>query len=108
MLKLILVSVIWETRDVHIYASCPSGPRTCGKSSDDFQSLNIELGVTVVAFWVVGIIEFVLYFKAHSIFNNQANLLAIFVHFFSILMLLNFKNTAGTVGEFLWCLVLAG
>ena len=105
VLKLILVSIIWETRNVHIYASCPPGT---GKEDDAFKTMNTVMNTLVFLFWIVGIIEFLHYFKAATIFNNKGNLLAIFVHFFSILLLLNFKNTAGNVAEFFGCVILAG
>ena len=94
VLKLILVSVIWETQ-----------------TDENYMVDDKWFSILVLIFWVVGVIDFLLIFNGATIFNNQANLLQIFVHLFGITMLLDFKNN-GDVSvrdeHFLACLVIAG
>ena len=111
VLKLILVSVIYETRNIFVFNSI-GGVTPDYKNvmeTEDYQSKDNWFSLTALLFWVVGVIEFLIIFNGATIFNNQANLLQIFVHIFGIAMLLNFKqNAASDYTDFFWCLVIAG
>ena len=106
VLKLILVSVIHETRNIFIFNSIGGVTST---DSEEFQKADSAFSLFTLLFWVVGVIEFLIIFNGATIFNNQANLLQIFVHIFGIAMLLNFKeNAESDYTDFFWCLVIAG
>ena len=111
VLKLILVSVIHETRNIFVFNSI-GGVTPDYKNvmeTDEYKSKDTWFTLTTLLFWVVGVIEFLIIFNGATIFNNQANLLQIFVHIFGIAMLLSFKqNAASDYTDFLWCLVIAG
>ena len=105
VLKLILVSVIWETRNIHIYASNPTGTTS---DSEDFIFTDRVMSLTALLFWVAGFIEFLIIFKGNTIFNNEFNLLQIFIHVFGISLLLSFKSEIGTMLDFIYLLVVVG
>ena len=106
VLKLILVSVIYETRNVFVFNDL-KGARSA--DTDEFARRDAWFRLFTVVFWVVGAVEFLFIFKAATIFNNQANLLQIFVHLFGIVMLLNFKQNAESgTADWFWCLIFAG
>ena len=97
VLKLILVSVIWETRNVHIYASNVPGTTS---DSEEFKNADFWFSIVALLFWVLGFIEFLVIFGGNTLFNNQFNLLQIFIHLFGISLLLSFKSENGTVAHF--------
>ena len=83
VLKLILVNVIYETRDAHIRASNASG--------DKEEWEETKFAAYTLLFWVCGFIEFLVIFRGNTLFNNSFNLLQIFIHMFGILLLLGYK-----------------
>ena len=105
ILQMIAVSIIYETRAAHIKASLPFGYED---TSDEYIDMERRLNVVCIAFWIMGLIEFVIIFWGQTLFNSQVNLLMVFAHVASCMILIDFKNRIAHVDNLSVTVVLAG
>jgi hypothetical protein len=62
------------------------------EESAQFKYANMHMVTACIAFWVFGILEFLIIFRGTTLFSNKINLLQIFFHTLGIFYLLYFKG----------------
>ena len=70
ILQMVTVSIIYETRNEHIYQSIPYDP-SLSQTSEDFESSDFTIRIICYLFWLLGLVEFIIIFKGITMFNNQ-------------------------------------
>ena len=89
ILQVITVAIIYETRAEHVLVSIPYGFL---EDSEEYEDMERRIIVICIFFWVMGLFEFVIIFWGQTLFNIQMNILMVFAHAASILVLSDFKS----------------